>query len=365
MAQFVVGLALILGPIVGVQAGGVKVPALESWWTRGLLVAIGIVIMVASFFATEPPPLPATEPPPLPPDGQTRRPPPALPFLVPSTAFVGNVPALPSRFVTRVDIFNTVRDQIVSHATVNLVGMGGAGKTILATAVARDSAVQAAFPDGIAWVDVGQQSTPTQLQERLVARLTGETPSFPTIEVGRHRLAELLAGRAFLLVIDDIWDAEALNALNVVGAPQGALLFTTRDHGIARAIGAVIQGVDELALEQALGLLGRWTETDFDRLPPVADALCLRAGNLALAVALVGGMVKSRGAQPQDWQDVMRLLETADIDAIAEAYGPDSYRHPVFSPRFLSAPTTFLRLTGTVTGSSPCSLAAVASRPPR
>ena len=220
-----------------------------------------------------------------------------------------------------------MRNDVVSHATVALVGMGGAGKTILATAIARDPAVQAAFPDGIAWVEAGQQATPTLLQERLAARLTGEAVSFPAAEVGRHRLAELLAGRAFLLVIDDVWDAEALNALNVVGAPRGALLFTTRDRSIARAVGATAREVDELTLEQALALLGRWTETDFDQLPPVADALCLRVGNLALGVALVGGMVKGRGAQPRDWQEVMGLLDRADIDAIADAYAPDSYKH--------------------------------------
>jgi hypothetical protein len=91
----------------------------------------------------------------------------------------------------------------------------------------------------------------------------------------------------------------------------------------------------------------------------------VRAGNLALAVALVGGMVKSRGAQPQDWQDVMRLLETADIDAFADAYGPDSYRHRSVWPRSLSASTTFPPSIATATGSWLCSSAAVASRPPR
>jgi WD40 repeat protein len=263
---------------------------------------------------------------PLPPPGK-RRPLPPLPTLVPGTAFVGHVPVLPARFVARADVFDTVRDDVVSHATVALAGMGGAGKTILATAVARDPAVQAAFPDGVAWVDAGPQATPTQLQERLAARLTGEAVSFPAAEVGRHYLAELLAGRAFLLVIDDIWAAEALSALNVVGAPRGALLFTTRDRSIARAAGATAREVDELTLEQARALLGRWTDTDFGRLPPVADALCLRVGNLALGVALVGGMVKSRGAHPQDWREVMGLLNTADIEAIADAYGPDHYKH--------------------------------------
>jgi hypothetical protein len=245
----------------------------------------------------------------------------------PRTAFIGYVPALPARYVARAGIFDAVCHDVLSYGTVSLVGMGGAGKTILATAIARDPNVQAAFPDGIAWVDAGPQATPTQLQERLAARLTGKTVSFPTAEEGRHRLAELLASRAFLLVIDDIWDAEALNALNVTGAPQGALLFTTRGRGIARAAGATEREVDQLTLDQALALLGHWTDTGFDQLPPIADRLCLRVGNLALGVALVGGMVKARGAQPRDWQDVMDLLESADIDAIRDEYGPDSYKH--------------------------------------
>ena len=294
-----------------------------------------------------------------------RRPLPPLPALVPGTASIGYVPALPSRFVARAGIFDTVRDNVLSNATIGLVGMGGAGKTILATAIARDPAVQAAFPDGIAWVEAGQQATPVLLQERLAGRLTGKAVSFPAAEEGRHRLAELLAGRAFLLVIDDVWDAEVLSVLNVVGAPQGALLFTTRDRGIARATGATAQDVDVLSLEQALALLGHWTDADVDQLPPVADALCQRVGNLALGVALVGGMVKGRGAQPRDFEDVMALLDPANVKAIADAYAPDSYNTPVFSRRSLSASTISPRPTGTVTGNSPSSPAAAASRPPR
>jgi NB-ARC domain len=233
---------------------------------------------------------------------------PSVPALVPGTAFIGYVPNLPSKYVVRADIFDGVRHDVVSYGTIGLVGMGGSGKSVLAAAIARDRAVQAAFPDGVVWVAGGPRATPTQLQERLAARLTGEAVSFPAVEVGRHRLAELLADRAFLLVIDDVRDAEALNALNVVGAPRGALLFTTRDRSIARAVGVTAREVDALALEQALALLGSWTDTDFDRLPPVADRLCLQVGNLALAVALAGQMVKDRGAQPGDWQDVIDLL---------------------------------------------------------
>lgn len=328
-SMFMFGLALVLAFSFGVEISGVKVPAtLQSWWIRGVIIAVGVGVVVLSFRAADPPPAPA-DPPLKVHDDPIHRPGLPLPALVPGTAFIGYVPAVPSRFVARDDIFDTVLNDVVSHASVGLVGMGGAGKTILATAVVRDPKVQDAFPDGIVWVDADQQATPTQLQERLATRLTGEAVSFPTVEVGRNRLAELLAGRAFLLVIDDVWDMEALNALNVVGAPRGAALFTTRDASIARAAGATVHEVDELSLEQALALLRRWTETDFDRLmPSVADALCLRVGNLALGVALIGGMIKGRGAHPQDWQDVMGLLEGTNVEAIADAYGPEGYKHP-------------------------------------
>ena len=58
VSLFLVGLALILGPTVGIEVGGVKVPVLGSWWIRGSLVAGGVVIVVFSFFVTEPPPAP-------------------------------------------------------------------------------------------------------------------------------------------------------------------------------------------------------------------------------------------------------------------------------------------------------------------
>lgn len=239
---------------------------------------------------------------------------------------LGHMPVLPPRFVGRENVSGSVRDDLLSHRIVALVGMGGAGKTVLATAMASDFVIRRAFADGIAWVNVGQRPTPTQLQEQLVTRLSSTPASFATIEAGQHRLAELLAGRSCLLLVDDVWDLDPLRALHAVG-PNGAILFTTRDAGIARAIGATVHQVDSLTLEQALELLGRWCDTEVDRLPPAADALCIHVGKLALAVAIVGGMIKSRGARPNDWRDVAELLTSTDVDALADAYGPDYYQH--------------------------------------
>ena len=48
--------------------------------------------------------------------------------------------------------------------------------------------------------------------------------------------------------------------------------------------------VGELPTDQALELLGRWTNQDPEVLPYGARDLCSQAGNLALGVALAGGM---------------------------------------------------------------------------
>ncbi|MFE3027993.1 NB-ARC domain-containing protein, partial [Nocardia tengchongensis] len=241
------------------------------------------------------------------------------------TPFIGDVPYVPGRYVARTKLVDAIRESVFACATVGLFGMGGAGKTTLAAAIARDPDTQEAFADGIIWVKATRDATPVRLQELLAEKLNGKTVSFTTVDQGRDRLAELLGGSAVLLVVDDVWDIDALQALDVVGS-RSTLLFTTRNRAIVRAHDAREHEVDELSLDDALNLLSHWTDTDFDQLPPVADALCLKVGNLALGVALVGGMIKARRG-PHRWSEVLGLLEQADVEAIADEYRPDGYQH--------------------------------------
>ena len=51
--------------------------------------------------------------------------------------------------------------------------MGGTGKSVLAAALARDSEVRQAFPEGIYWLIFGQKPNLLELQKKLVRQLTG------------------------------------------------------------------------------------------------------------------------------------------------------------------------------------------------
>jgi hypothetical protein len=104
------------------------------------------------------------------------------------------VPALPAEFVPR-DELDWVRDALLRAANgavgvtgrglgLGLHGQGGIGKTVLATAVARDPEICRRFPDGVFWVTVGQGADLVDAQRSLLAWL-GVEETLRTATEGR------------------------------------------------------------------------------------------------------------------------------------------------------------------------------------
>jgi hypothetical protein len=125
---------------------------------------------------------------------------------------------LPENFVERPAEFNALvsllcdpkREEPIAM-TAALRGAGGFGKTTLARARCHDERIQEAFDDGILWVTLGENPGDLKLKLLdLVEVLSGERPGFDSVEAASMRLAELLADRDILMVIDDVWDAAHL-----------------------------------------------------------------------------------------------------------------------------------------------------------
>jgi WD40 repeat protein len=246
---------------------------------------------------------------------------------------LSNVPPLPPNFVRRPHNLSALKHSLLDgldqsssdHRKIGLVGvsgMGGVGKSVLAASLAYDTDVRRAFPDGVIWIELGQDPLLTERQSQLAAA-TGEAgPPFADVQRGRARLSELLANKACLIIVDNVWRSRHLSAFDAVG-PRCRLVFTTRDAEIARTSGALKQEVGLLSDEEALVLLAQWADEPVNSLPVEAHAVANECGKLALALAMAGAMVRER---PERWSYVLRQLQNADLDRIRAEF--PHYPHP-------------------------------------
>src|SRR5438105_2637014 len=145
---------------------------------------------------------------------------------------------LPADFVERPEEFGALISTLLDEKreepiaiTAALRGAGGYGKTTIARALCHDERIQGAFDDGILWVTLGERpgSLVGKLED-LIYILNHERPGFSSLEAATAYLADLLADRDILLVIDDVWNAAHLKPF-LQGGERCARLITTRNEG--------------------------------------------------------------------------------------------------------------------------------------
>ena len=127
-----------------------------------------------------------------------------------------------------------------------------------------------AFGDGIVWLTLGQQADLLRTALNMAAALGDDLAEYTDLQRVRNRLPKLLADKKCLLVLDDAWDiAHAELFANGLG-PRCRLLVTTRDGGLAGALGAQEHRLDVLEPDAALSLLADWAGQPGTALPAEA-----------------------------------------------------------------------------------------------
>jgi hypothetical protein len=136
------------------------------------------------------------------------------------------VPNLPEEYVPRPTELARIRDTLLNSnrpsvgligpSPVGVQGMGGVGKTVLASALVREQAVRKAFPDGVFWLTLGQDPDVLALMNQL-GDWVGIGTSFDTAGHARDGLAEAFKDSACLLVLDDVWRAADARVFDLLG----------------------------------------------------------------------------------------------------------------------------------------------------
>jgi WD40 repeat protein len=234
---------------------------------------------------------------------------------------LNGVPDLPPHYLPREDelielkekLLADVRNVAIRGQAVGVQGMGGIGKTVLAAALAHDSEVRQAFPDGIYWLTIGQKPNLLDLQNQLLRQLTGSREILTTEQEAKDALRQALEGRPALLVIDDAWTIDHADAFSVT-APPTRLLIATRNNEVLVGVGAEEHSVDVFSRRDALKMLAEWVgQKSPDKLPPEAAEVAKECGYLPLALAMIGAMIRLR---PTAWKDALNRLRRADLAAI-------------------------------------------------
>jgi hypothetical protein len=155
-----------------------------------------------------------------------------------------NVPDLPPHFLPRLGELQALKDAVLAGITkpvaltgtgkIGVQGMGGIGKTVLAAALAHDSELRQAFPDGIYWLTVGQKPNLLDLQNQLLRQLTGSKEALITEQEAKDALRKTLEGRTALVVADDAWTIDHADAFSVTAPPARLLINHAQQRGAGR-----------------------------------------------------------------------------------------------------------------------------------
>ena len=118
-------------------------------------------------------------------------------------------------------------------------GLGGIGKTTLATVLGHDEDVQNYFSDGILWAPLGQEPDKLSWLNNWIQALGDYQTIHTTTETASIHLRSLLYEKRILLVIDDAWDSSDVKPF-LVGGSNCQTIITTRKAYIADDLNLIL-----------------------------------------------------------------------------------------------------------------------------
>ncbi|PJF34904.1 MAG: hypothetical protein CUN49_13270, partial [Candidatus Thermofonsia Clade 1 bacterium] len=171
-------------------------------------------------------------------------------------------------------------------------GLAGIGKSTLAKMIAWDCQVRRYFRDGVFWIEVGKDPEKPKISE-IQARLgmcLGLTPNEfrENPEDNKILLWRAIGARRLLVILDDVWNKEALEALQC-GAENVKFIVTTRQVNLANTMGRAVR-VDLLTPEEGGTLIlkrAKLPETE----RAVCEAISSQLGGLTLAVCIAADKI--------------------------------------------------------------------------
>jgi len=242
------------------------------------------------------------------------------------------VPSLPPHFLYRKEdldkminiILADIREPTLSKSTPQPLvvhGMGGVGKSVLASALARTIDTRRTFTDGIFWLEFSNFKNEADLLNNLLENIAtigsvfnDDLRKYTDKNTALVQLTQDLHNKKVLIILDDVWGVTQVEPFLNVMNPHCRVLLTTREQTLIPA--ALEIQLDILNDNDAVQFLADWVQTDISSLPKTALDLIKECGNHTFAIALAGAMYQDGIT----WDDMYKALCEADLQYLEKRF---------------------------------------------
>ncbi|XP_058215969.1 putative disease resistance RPP13-like protein 1 [Rhododendron vialii] len=198
---------------------------------------------------------------------------------------------------------------------VPIVGMGGVGKTTLSQMVYNDEMVDKHF-EMKAWVCVSEEFDIIGVTKAIIESVTSRTCKFKALDQVQVELKKALAGKRFLIVLDDVWnqnhsDWSSLKSPFNDGALGSKVIVTTRIMDVAFMIAgpSKYHFLKELSEDECWLVFAQhaFEDRSMDANPnlvSIGRKIVKKCKGLPLAARTLGGLLRCK-LREDEWEGVL------------------------------------------------------------